>query len=132
MAAAPPSCRAAVNGTPFARSALVTWKLPLPTTPKACPTPRPARTDPTTLTTLSSISPRLEDDALLAHGGDRGAVVTEFGEDLVGVLAQQRGARDIRLERGELDRAADGEERAAALLLHLHDRAAAAQVLVVG
>ena len=27
------------TGTPAARSALVTWKLPLPTTPNACPTP---------------------------------------------------------------------------------------------
>ena len=29
-------------GTPAARSALVTWKLPLPTTPNACPTPSSA------------------------------------------------------------------------------------------
>ena len=39
IVAAPPSCRAATNGTPAATSAFVTWKLPLPTTPNAWPTP---------------------------------------------------------------------------------------------
>src|SRR5947209_6290920 len=47
MTAAPPSCRAATNRTPAAVSALVTWKLPLPTRPKARSTPSPARTRPT-------------------------------------------------------------------------------------
>jgi hypothetical protein len=47
IVAAPPSCRAATYGTPPARSAFVTWKLPLPTTPKACPTPSSARARPT-------------------------------------------------------------------------------------
>ena len=46
MVAAPPSCRAARYGTPAARSALVTWKLPLPTTPKACPTPSSGQRPP--------------------------------------------------------------------------------------
>ena len=42
--AAPPSCRAATNRAPAATRALVTWKLPLPTTPKTWSTPcaRPA------------------------------------------------------------------------------------------
>ena len=35
IVAAPPSCRAATNGTPAATSALVTAKFPLPTTPNA-------------------------------------------------------------------------------------------------
>ena len=34
IVAAPPSCRAATNRAPAATSALVTWKFPLPTTPK--------------------------------------------------------------------------------------------------
>ena len=37
MVAAPPSCRAAVNGTPAAARAFVRWKLPDPTTPNTCP-----------------------------------------------------------------------------------------------
>src|SRR2546421_2403493 len=47
MTAAPPSCRAATNRTPAAVSALVTWKLPLPTRPKARSAPRSASTRPT-------------------------------------------------------------------------------------
>ena len=38
---------------PAVRSAFVTWKLPLPTTPKACPTPSRASADPTSSATVS-------------------------------------------------------------------------------
>ena len=44
------------TGTPAARSALVTWKLPLPTTPNACPTPSSASARPTSSAT-SGIEP---------------------------------------------------------------------------
>src|SRR5487761_953389 len=74
----------------------------------------------------------LEDDLVLAEGGARRAVVAELGQDLVAVLAEERGAGDLRGERGELDRAADRQEGAAALLLDLDHRAALAQVLIVG
>ncbi len=52
IVAAPLSCRAATNGTPAARSAFVTWKLPLPTTPNACPTPSRASASPTNWATV--------------------------------------------------------------------------------
>src|SRR5215471_13317262 len=55
MTAAPPSCRAATNGTPAAVSALVTWKLPLPTRPKTRSTPSPARTRPTASATRTGL-----------------------------------------------------------------------------
>ena len=56
MLAAPPSCRAATNGTPAARRALVMAKLPLPTTPNACPTPSCASVRPTSSETRISAS----------------------------------------------------------------------------
>src|SRR5712691_8542973 len=43
MHAAPPSCRAATYRAPWLIRALVTWKLPLPTTPNTVSTPSPAR-----------------------------------------------------------------------------------------
>ena len=43
MPTAPPSCRAAMYRVPWLIIALVSWKLPLPTTPNGCPHPaRPA------------------------------------------------------------------------------------------
>src|SRR5690348_9871945 len=74
----------------------------------------------------------LNDDLLLVPRRDGVRVVTQFGEDFVGVLTEQWRSLDVRLERRELDRAADGEVRAAALLLDLDDAAAGAQVLVLG
>ncbi len=58
MVAAPPSCRVARNGTPAARSAFVTWKFPLPTTPNACPTPSWASARPTSSATITGCSTR--------------------------------------------------------------------------
>src|SRR5919197_2009262 len=52
MVAAPPSCRAATNVAPCATSALVTWKLPLPTTPNTLSTPSPASSAPTASATV--------------------------------------------------------------------------------
>src|SRR5258705_6411618 len=46
MQAAPPSWRAATNRAPRAIRALVTWKLPLPTTPNTVSAPRPVSTAP--------------------------------------------------------------------------------------
>src|SRR4051812_28904072 len=57
MVAAPHSCRVATNGTPPARNALVTSKLPLPTTPNACAAPRPASVAPTNSAVFTA-SPR--------------------------------------------------------------------------
>ncbi len=57
MVAAPPSCRAAVNGTPARRRALVTSKFPLPTTPNTCPTPSSARVRPTIWATVAGAAP---------------------------------------------------------------------------
>src|SRR4051794_37983275 len=47
MVAAPPSWAAATNRAPPATRALVTWKFPLPTTPKTTLTPCAARLSPT-------------------------------------------------------------------------------------
>jgi hypothetical protein len=47
------------------------------------------------------------DDFVAAHLGDRFRAVAQFRQYLVSMLAQQRGARDLRREVGELDRAAD-------------------------
>jgi hypothetical protein len=47
MQIAPFSCRAATNGTPASRSALVTSRLPLPITPKQAATPSAASARPT-------------------------------------------------------------------------------------
>src|SRR5512138_507675 len=52
MLAAPPSCAAGTKRAPAAISALVTWKLPLPTTPNTQPTPWAASARPTTSATL--------------------------------------------------------------------------------
>src|SRR5688572_22839759 len=46
MMAAPASCRVATNRAPAPTSALVTWKLPLPTTPKTWSSPRRASSRP--------------------------------------------------------------------------------------
>src|SRR5437762_2973144 len=47
MVAAPPSWALATNRAPPATRALVTWKFPLPTTPKTTSTPCAARLSPT-------------------------------------------------------------------------------------
>src|SRR5262249_34555688 len=73
-----------------------------------------------------------DDDLPVAHLGDGSRVVPERVEHLVGVLTEQRGARDTGLEPGELDRAAHGQVRPATLLLDLHDGPALAQRGVLG
>jgi hypothetical protein len=62
------------------------------------------------------------DDLVGVHRGDGIRVVAEFGENLVGVLAEQRRARDLGREPGKLDRAPDRQVRAAILLLDLDER----------
>src|SRR6202011_3226568 len=57
----------------------------------------------------------LDDDLVGVELGDGVRVVSQSGKHLIGVLAQQRRARDLGLEGGELDRAADGQERPTAL-----------------
>ena len=58
--AAPHSCLAATNRAPLAIRALVTWKLPLPTSPNTVSAPSPARVAPTaSLTCISQVSFRL-------------------------------------------------------------------------
>ena len=58
MLAAPHSCRAAMNRAPLAISALVTWKLPLPTTPNTVSVPSSARAAPTaSLTSIRNARP---------------------------------------------------------------------------
>ncbi len=57
MVTAPPSCRAAVKVAPASTSALVTWKLPEPTTPNTCSTPAPASAPPTACATCISARP---------------------------------------------------------------------------
>jgi hypothetical protein len=51
MLAAPPSCAAGTNRAPAATSAFVTWKLPLPTTPKTWSTPCSRRALPAAVAT---------------------------------------------------------------------------------
>src|SRR3954449_5188700 len=52
MVAAPPSCRAATYRAPAATIALVTAKLPDPTTPKTCETPHRTSAAPTASATF--------------------------------------------------------------------------------
>src|SRR5258705_3277980 len=54
MVVAPHSCRVATNGTPPARNALVTSKLPLPITPNACAAPSSANVRPTSSATFTA------------------------------------------------------------------------------
>ena len=59
MLAAPPSCAAATYRAPAATIALVTWKLPLPTTPNTWSMPCvPTSSRPTRSATVSAISAR--------------------------------------------------------------------------
>ncbi len=55
MLAAPPSCRAAMYRAPWLTRALVTWKLPLPTTPNTVSAPSPARVAATASVTRISV-----------------------------------------------------------------------------
>src|SRR5689334_24497912 len=75
---------------------------------------------------------RSDDDLLLVPRGDGVGIVAQAGEDLIGVLAEQGRALDVRLELRELDRAADGQVGTPALLLHLDHGSALTQVGVLG
>src|SRR6266540_3276432 len=68
MVAAPHSCRAATKRAPPAARALVTWKLPLPTTPKTVSTPRPASALPTASATSMGASRRISARPARARG----------------------------------------------------------------
>src|SRR5919197_2914719 len=70
MVAAPHSCLVATKRAPPAISALVTWKLPLPTTPKTVSTPSEARALPTASAT--SILGGLPGKSALDQGEDGG------------------------------------------------------------
>src|ERR1700747_2973865 len=118
MPAAPPSCRAATNRAPPAMRALVTWKLPLPTTPNTVVAPRRVRTVPTaSLTRIQAAGagpPRRGERPPGATGaaGDRqrehddhGALrrqqrqVLQLGEPVLAGSEQRRMARERRGER---------------------------------
>src|ERR671914_2882102 len=72
MVAAPPSCRAATNLAPCAMSALVTWKLPLPTTPNTVSTPRRASSAPTASATVTIVTALPRARSALDQGEDAG------------------------------------------------------------
>src|SRR3954470_16715523 len=59
MVVAPPSWRAATKRTPCRTRALVTWKLPLPTTPKAVVTPSEATARPAASATFIVVHRRV-------------------------------------------------------------------------
>src|SRR5271163_1432996 len=71
------------------------------------------------------------DDLVMVHLRDLFRAVAQLLQHLVGMLAQQRSAGDLRREVGELDRAADGEILAAFLFLDLDDSAAGPQRRIV-
>src|ERR1700688_2797974 len=92
MTAAPPSWRAGMKRAPCSVSALVTWKLPLPTTPKTVFTPASrARAVPIQCATV----PRV---VIAASAGDE-------GED----ARRGAGAADDGQRGGDDDRARDRE-----------------------
>src|SRR5215468_6228782 len=69
MQAAPPSWRAATNRAPRAISALVTWKLPLPTTPNTVLAPRSVSTAPAaSLTSIVAAAQARSTRASARHG----------------------------------------------------------------
>src|SRR6202165_542713 len=72
------------------------------------------------------------DDIVGVHFGDGVGVVAEFGEDFVGVVAEQGCPGDGGGEVGEFDRASDGQVGAALFLGDFHDAAAGAQGGIVG
>src|SRR4051812_42513608 len=105
MQAAPHSCAAGTNVAPAASSALVTRKLPLPTTPKTVRTPQPASVRPTTCATSTRRSLPLDErehptrTARAAHDrqrprdqhrarGRQGPDVAELGQAVL-VVAEQ-------------------------------------------
>src|SRR4051794_23787092 len=129
MVAAPPSWAAATNRAPPATRALVTWKFPLPTTPKTISTPCAARLSPTaSATSTVDTNPSCPLDqgqhparaAGAAHdrqrSGDhdrpgrwqRGQVL-QLGQPVFARAEQERVARERRLERvGQPGVGADG------------------------
>ena len=115
MLAAPPSWAAATNRAPAATSALVTWKLPLPTTPKTWSTPCAASARPDHLGDVHrAVSARQRQHPARAAGavhdrqrpGDddragrrqRGQVL-QLGQAELAVPEQERVARERRVER---------------------------------
>ena len=122
MLAAPPSWRAATNRTPPARSAFVTSKLPLPTTPNAVPTPRPASVRPTSSATFTAPPARstragLPDPPTIGSGETTSSVagrrqrgqVPQLRQAVLPGAQQEFVAREHRLERRRLARVgADG------------------------
>src|SRR5437763_6466760 len=113
MTAAPPSCRAATNRTPAAVSALVTWKLPLPTRPKARSAPRSASTRPTASATRIALPDEREYPARAARAahdrqrrddqhrtaGREPVDVAQLGQPVLAGAEQVRVARERRVER---------------------------------
>src|SRR4051812_992079 len=117
MLAAPFSWAAGTNLAPAASSALVTRKLPLPTTPNTVRTPHPASARPTACATItrrsgSSFDERQHaaraagaaDDRQRAGdhhraGGRQGAEVAQLGQPVLVVAEQEAVARERRLER---------------------------------
>src|SRR5262245_1095265 len=118
MQAAPPSWRAATKRAPWSIRALVTWKLPLPTTPNTISAPRPVSTAPAA--SLTSISParsgpfhqgerpartaRAAGDRQRGHDNHRALrrqqrQVLQLGEPVLGPPQQRRVARERRVER---------------------------------
>src|SRR6266511_5570697 len=73
MVAAPHSCRVATKRAPPAIRALVTWKLPLPTPPKAVSMPSRARALPTASATSMGASRGSALDQSEHAGGAAGA-----------------------------------------------------------
>src|SRR4051794_10566893 len=115
MVTAPPSCRAATKPAPAPISALVTWKLPEPTTPKTWRTPSPARTSPTAAAPRISRSPLDErehpgraagavHDPQRAGDDDRAGrrqpvEVAQLGQPVLAGAVHERVAREHRVER---------------------------------
>src|SRR6266478_3547777 len=72
------------------------------------------------------------DDLLGMQLADLLGAIPQLRQHLVGMLAEQRRAGNLRGEARELDGATDSEVRAALLLLHLDHAAAGAQRRIVG
>src|ERR671927_1122387 len=96
MVAAPPSCRAATNLAPCATSALVTWKLPLPTTPNTVSTPSRASSVPMASATVPGVGGvtcrpgrSALDQGEDAGGAARAAHDRQRGRDQHGALRRQ-------------------------------------------
>src|SRR5215210_7221127 len=87
MMAAPASCRVATNRAPAPTSALVTWKLPLPTTPNTWSRPRPASSRPIASATRIPVAPFFERCGAPAAPGQtraRRAASSVAADELVG------------------------------------------------